>query len=102
MDSSSSSFLRQKVLIVGDGACGKTSLLVQFTRDYFPDDNDYVPTVFENYTAEMMIDSKMVNYIMHLSVSKRISYHIHFFTYVCTIPWTWDYLVLTNIIILYQ
>ena len=31
-----------KVVIVGDGTCGKTSLLFKFARDEFPE--NYVPT----------------------------------------------------------
>ncbi|KAI8845358.1 GTP-binding protein rho1 [Chytriomyces cf. hyalinus JEL632] len=38
-----------KVVIVGDGACGKTSLLHVFTRRDFP--QSYTPTVFENTTV---------------------------------------------------
>ncbi|CAB1348693.1 unnamed protein product [Coregonus sp. 'balchen'] len=37
----------KKLLIVGDGACGKTSLLIVFSVDRFPE--VYVPTVFEQY-----------------------------------------------------
>ncbi|XP_040827353.1 transforming protein RhoA-like isoform X2 [Ochotona curzoniae] len=42
--------LRKKLVVVGAGACGKTSLLVVFSRDSFPE--EYVPTVFENYVAD--------------------------------------------------
>ncbi|KDN52352.1 hypothetical protein K437DRAFT_254334 [Tilletiaria anomala UBC 951] len=37
---------QRKILIVGDGACGKTSLLNVFTQGYFP--QAYEPTVFES------------------------------------------------------
>ena len=39
--------IRKKLVIVGDGACGKTCLLIVFSKDQFPE--VYVPTVFENY-----------------------------------------------------
>ncbi len=48
----------QKLVIVGDGGCGKTSLLMVYTRGSFPE--EYVPTVFENYTAELTLDKKRV------------------------------------------
>lgn len=43
---------------MGDGACGKTSLLNVFTRGYFP--QVYEPTVFENYVHDIFIDGKAV------------------------------------------
>lgn len=45
-------------MIVGDGACGKTCLLIVFSRNQFPE--VYVPTVFENYIADVEVDGKHV------------------------------------------
>ncbi|EPE26847.1 P-loop containing nucleoside triphosphate hydrolase [Glarea lozoyensis ATCC 20868] len=50
--------LLQKLVIIGDGACGKTSLLSVFTLGYFP--THYVPTVFENYVTDCRVDGKSV------------------------------------------
>lgn len=50
--------LRRKLVIVGDGACGKTCLLIVFSKDQFPE--VYVPTVFENYVADIEVDGKQV------------------------------------------
>uniref|UniRef100_A0A1I7T1P4 Ras-like GTP-binding protein Rho1 n=1 Tax=Caenorhabditis tropicalis TaxID=1561998 RepID=A0A1I7T1P4_9PELO len=50
--------IRKKLVIVGDGACGKTCLLIVFSKDQFPD--VYVPTVFENYVADIEVDGKQV------------------------------------------
>jgi len=50
--------IRKKLVIVGDGACGKTCLLIVFSKDQFPE--VYVPTVFENYLADIEVDGKQV------------------------------------------
>jgi len=50
--------IRRKLVIVGDGACGKTCLLFAFTKDEFPD--KYIPTVFENYVSDIEVDGKLV------------------------------------------
>jgi len=53
---------RVKLVVVGDGAVGKTSLLISYATKKFP--TDYVPTVFENYTAQMKRDDE--NILLHL------------------------------------
>lgn len=50
--------VRRKLVIVGDGGCGKTSLLYVFTLGEFP--TQYHPTVFENYVTDCRIDGKAV------------------------------------------
>ncbi|XP_029352758.1 rho-related GTP-binding protein RhoB isoform X2 [Echeneis naucrates] len=42
--------IRKKLVVVGDGACGKTCLLIVFSKDEFPE--VYVPTVFETYVED--------------------------------------------------
>jgi len=53
-----SNVMRRKLVIIGDGACGKTSLLSVFTLGYFP--THYVPTVFENYVTDCRVDGRSV------------------------------------------
>jgi Rho family protein len=50
--------IQRKIVILGDGACGKTSLLNVFTRGYFP--QVYEPTVFENYVHDIFVDNKSI------------------------------------------
>jgi len=50
--------VQRKVVVCGDGACGKTSLLNVFTRGYFT--QVYEPTVFENYVHDLLVDGQAV------------------------------------------
>ena len=40
-----------KCVLVGDGAIGKTSLIVSYTTNGYP--TEYVPTAFDKYTGEV-------------------------------------------------
>jgi len=51
--------LSRKLVIVGDGTCGKTSLLSVFALGHFPE--QYNPTVFETHVMEVKIDEISVN-----------------------------------------
>nr|ODN90847.1 rho family protein [Cryptococcus depauperatus CBS 7855] len=51
--------LSRKLVVLGDGACGKTSLLTVFTKGYFP--ITYEPTVFENYVEMVQVDDQVVD-----------------------------------------
>ncbi|KAM5320085.1 rho-related GTP-binding protein RhoD isoform 2-T2 [Glossophaga mutica] len=48
-----------KVVLVGDGGCGKTSLLMVFAEGAFPE--SYTPTVFERLTVNLQMKGKPVH-----------------------------------------
>lgn len=53
---------RKKVVVVGDGGCGKTCLLTVFAKNEFPE--DHVPTVFDTYIKDIFIDEKQFSLIL--------------------------------------
>ena len=52
--------MSKKLVIVGDGACGKTCLLMRFREPEKDLTDEYIPTVFDNYTKQTELDGKPV------------------------------------------
>jgi len=50
--------MKRKLVVVGDGGCGKTCLLIVYAENRFPE--AYVPTVFENYVTMVSFEGKSV------------------------------------------
>jgi small GTP-binding protein len=45
-----------KIVVVGDGAVGKTAALLQYASGKSLSVGDYVPTVFDNYTTQISVN----------------------------------------------
>lgn len=48
-----------KLVVVGDGAVGKTCLLIAYAQGVFPE--NYVPTVFDNYVVDLTAEGQTIH-----------------------------------------
>jgi Ras family protein A len=100
--------LSRKLVVIGDGACGKTCLLIVFANGNFPEvpllfffffvlfigskinfsiyffpfpSQTYVPTVFENYVANMEIDGKKIELALWDTAGSYLNFFFFFFMF---------------------
>ncbi len=59
--------MEMKVVVVGDGAVGKTSLLLSYSGNSFTE--AYVPTVIDNYSIDVNVDGRTVRLSLWVSTS---------------------------------
>ena len=62
--------LRRKLVIVGDGACGKTCLLIVFSKGTFPE--VYVPTVLKITLLMLKLMVEKLNWHCGILLVKKI------------------------------
>jgi len=71
----------RKLVVVGDGACGKTCLLIVKANGTFP--TEYVPTVFENHVAYVDLPDTKVELALWDTAGQEDYAHIRPLSYDC-------------------
>ena len=61
---------RKKLVVVGDGATGKTCMLIRFAEDKFTE--EYIPTIFENRAVKINVRIRVKPLRIRMRVKIRI------------------------------
>ena len=59
----------KKIVIIGDGAIGKTCFLNRYIKNEYENEENYVPTIFENHNKEVKTsdgETRTIRYMTHL------------------------------------
>lgn len=67
---------RKKLVVVGDGFCGKTCLLLTYCSGEFP--SVYVPTIFETYATTIQVIRNTLG-LMTLPVTNQVLRYVELF-----------------------
>jgi small GTP-binding protein len=54
--------IRKKIVVVGDGACGKTCLCIVFNKGEFP--TVHIPTILETSVTNIELDGKNIELLL--------------------------------------
>ncbi|KAK6169993.1 hypothetical protein SNE40_018494 [Patella caerulea] len=75
--------VRRKLVVVGDGECGKTCLLQRFVQDEYKEDG-YLPTVYEVDVTQLYYNKHLVDLSLYDTAGQECYDRLRPFSYVDT------------------